>query len=272
MRGIFLYLLAYAAQATGVDVLGATAMSTHVHVVIHDREGRHPDFTRILHALLARALNHLRERQGAVFERRSPGVVELADREAQLTHLAYVAANPVASGLVEHGRDWPGARTHAEDVRAGSLDVVRPDTPFFEQSVLPERITLRLAVPPGFSDLGRDAFATLLAKRIASAEEAARSERRRARKGFLGERGLKRQSWRNGPPWPSKLQRRQIRPEVMATEPETRRALLDAIATFRRAYSEALAALRGGLRDALFPEGTWLLAKRFGAQVAPSSA
>ncbi len=37
--------------------------------------------------------------------------VEIADRDACIDAVGYVLANPVAAGLVEHGRDWPGVRS-----------------------------------------------------------------------------------------------------------------------------------------------------------------
>ena len=262
---IVLYLVAVAADRFDMSVLAVCGMASHIHVVVHDRHGQHPAFTQWLHAMIARATNQLRGRFGALFDRRQPGVVELADRDVLLEHLCYVAANPTAAGLVEHGRDYPGARTNPQDfVTARTIE--RPATAFFQDSSLPESVTLRLEVPPGFHDLAPSEFAGRFASRLGEVETELRRAWRAQGRSFLGKQALKRKSWKDTPK--SKLQRGRgtIRPRVAATTKAGRVAVLNRLADFVRDHAEALATFRRGDRGVSFPLGTWAAVRRFGAR------
>ena len=261
---IVLYLVAVAADRFEMNVLAVCGMASHLHLVVHDRFGQHPAFTQWLHAMIARAANQLRGRFGALFDRRQPGVVELADRDVLIEHLCYVAANPTAAGLVEHGRDYPGARTNPQDfVTARTLN--RPTTAFFVDSCLPESATLRLGVPPGFQDLTPREFAGRFANRLGEVEEELRRAWRAEGRSFVGKPALKRKSWKDTPK--SKLHRGRgtIRPRVAATTKAGRVAVLNRLADFVRDHAEALATFRRGDREVSFPLGTWAAVRRFGA-------
>ena len=268
MEQLVLYLVAVGAERHDIGVLGLCAMSSHIHLVIHDRAGRYPAFLQWLHSLLARGLNQLRGRYGPVFDRRQPGVVELADPELILEHLAYVAANPTAAGLVAHGRDYAGARTNPQHFVAGPRTIGRPATQFFEASSLPQTATFRVEVPPGFDDFEPGRFAGRLAERIGALEARHRDKRRQQGKGFLGPAGQKKLRWQDTPKSKLRRGRGTIRPRVAASTRETRVAVLHRLCEFVRAHAEALDALRRGSGAAVFPHGTWAAVTRYGARCA----
>src|SRR5262249_32043537 len=111
VSAIFLYCLAYAANKTGIDVHGFVQMSNHWHGVVTDPQARLPEFLRIFHRLTACALNAVHGRVENFWAAEAPSVVRLDHPDDVLDKLAYMAANPVAAGLVDDPTDWPGVMT-----------------------------------------------------------------------------------------------------------------------------------------------------------------
>src|SRR6187402_2935003 len=116
VNDIFTYLLAVIAKRHGVLVHAAVLMSTHEHLVVTDVNGRLPRFLAELHRMLALCVKVLRKWEGEVWDGAKTSVVELRTPQAVIEKLAYVAANPVAAGLVRKACDWPGVTTVPEDL------------------------------------------------------------------------------------------------------------------------------------------------------------
>jgi REP element-mobilizing transposase RayT len=150
---LFAELLALASDRCKVSVLGVVLMSNHYHLVLHDREGRFPEFIAWFHARLTRRLNRLRGRSDTMWEARQTSVVELGDRDAILEALAYVHLNPVAAGLVADPLTWPGIVTGPADYAPGGTARGRM-WPF------------QVEVPPSHAHMAPGAFQRLLAERI----------------------------------------------------------------------------------------------------------
>jgi len=265
------YLLAVGCEKFGLELLGVVVMSNHYHLAVHDRHGRHPAFTQWFNALLARAGNHLRRRTDAFWAVEQVNVAELADPEAVLDNLAYLAANPVEALAVRHGRDWPGLRTDPGDHLAARPRIVRRPKGFFrDESELPERATLRLVRPPTHAHLTTEAFAEELASRVDRLEAAHRRKAEEERAPFLGPGGVRRQPCHQRPVRAEPHGAgRVLRPQVIAQCKQARCGVLARIFTFRAAYAEALAAFAAGARDAIFPYGTWLHPRLHGARCHP---
>ena len=66
--------------------------------------------------------------------------------------------------------------------------------------------------------------------------------------------------------------RRRLSPRVAAAEPQVRVAAIKRIAQFVQQYRQALAQWTQGLRDVLFPFGTYLLRLRSAVRCAQSGA
>src|SRR6185295_147507 len=118
---------AVASARFGVIVHGYVTMSTHVHLVVTDVEGRLPSFVAMFHRLVAMATKVLRKWDGAVWDAAQTSYVRLETREAVLDKLAYVIANPVADGLVRTANEWPGAKSCVGELGTGVQRAARPD-------------------------------------------------------------------------------------------------------------------------------------------------
>src|SRR5260370_29674575 len=105
---IFLYCLAFAAERTGVLVHATCVMSNHHHIVVTDRHGVLPNFLRELHRLTAKAMNASQGQWENLWAAEPCNVVRLVTAEDIEDKIAYVAANPVAAGLVKQPEQWPG--------------------------------------------------------------------------------------------------------------------------------------------------------------------
>src|SRR5688572_20218845 len=104
----FLYVLAVAAERTGVQVVMVSVLSNHHHCVVYDPEGRVCQFMQYLHGFVARVVNYQRGRYDAFWSADAACLVELGNR-ADLVRLAvYAAGNPVKDNLVARVADWPG--------------------------------------------------------------------------------------------------------------------------------------------------------------------
>jgi REP element-mobilizing transposase RayT len=260
---IFRFLIAWAAQKTEVQIHAVVVMSNHIHLVVTDVAGRLPDFTRELHRMTAKAMNALQGQWECLWSPEPAHYLELGDDDDVIRKIAYVVANPVAAGLVERSRDWPGVLLCAVDEPVAE-HVERPTSYFAEAGEFSRSIVLRVVSPAGIPD-----FAIRLRSELARLRDAAHAEMRTRGISFLGrqrvlgasfERKAKRHERRCG-----------ITPRVAAKNLFLRRAMLAAHTQFVVAYSAALTRWRTGLREIEFPVGTWLMRVVHGVRVALSS-
>lgn len=246
----FGYVLAVVAARHGVAIAAGVAMANHTHVVVWDREGRLPAFTRDLHRLWAVVVNAWRGRRGEVWDGEPPHVLELADGETAAEACAYVLANPVKAGLVRRGREWPGFRTTANAIGREEA-FARPARVFAAEGAMPARAVLRLEAP-----WGERRFAELVAVRVAEKERRAREALREAGRGWVGVWRVLATPWREAAARPEGRGRG---PVVAARDAVVRAARLAARWAFRVAYGAALARYRAGEREVEFPYGTWAM-------------
>ena len=132
---------------------------------------------------------------------------------------------------------------------------------------MPETATLSFARPPGFEELSADSFAAMLLERVRAVEEDASSERRRTGATVLGRRAVLSQKPTDRPT--SSEPRRELDPRVAARSKWSRIEALMRSRAFRDAYAAARAALVAGVRDIVFPAGTYWLRRFANAYCAP---
>jgi putative transposase len=248
---VFVYLLAVAAQRFAIRVHAFCVLSNHFHLVVTDTAARLPAFHQFLDALVARALNASLGRWEAFWAPNSYSAVTLASPDDVVDKAAYVLANPVAAGLVPSGRLWPGLWSAPERVGGIAFEISRPKHFFDTKGSLPEKVTLQLDPPPGFtSDEFREQLMTALEQREQHAVKEVGPNC------FLGASHVVSQKPtdcpRSGEP------RRNLNPRVAARDKWKRIEMLGRLVNFLRAYREAWAARRKGSR-AIFPNGTYLL-------------
>ena len=141
---ILAYCLALAIEKTGIILHAACCfLSNHHHLVVTDPRGVLPDFLRELHRLSAKAMNASQGQWENLWSAEPCSAVLLADEHDIVDKIAYVAANPVAAGLVRTPEDWPGLSLWRE----GVVEVKRPGAYFHENGACPERLVLRVENP-----------------------------------------------------------------------------------------------------------------------------
>jgi len=251
---VFLYVLALAAQRFDIRVHGFCVLSNHFHIVLTDPLALLPAFHQLLDALVARAVNASLGRWEAFWAPNSYSAVKLLSRSDVVEKTAYVLANPVAAGLVATGSAWPGPWSAPERIGGDAYVVKRPKHFFDPKGGLPDEVTLHLTLPPGFDSA--EQFRDELERALEAREADARTHWH-ARGGFLGVARVLAQkpTARPAPGEP----RRKLNPRVAGRDKWKRIEALGRLKSFLAEYRVALARLRAGIEDAVFPHGTYQL-------------
>lgn len=250
------YLIARTAARTSVKVHAYCAMSNHLHLVVSDPLATLPGFLQDVDSLAARALNARYGRSGYFWEEGTFNSLLLDSPEDVLDRCAYVLANPVTAGLVRRARQWPGLWSAPE--RIGEPQVFERPGHFFKKTgQTPSQAKLTLEVPPGCGAAAE--FRARLAEELRAREEKVARERR----SFLGVARVLRQRVLDGPARPKPI--RGLRPRFAARSHHRRMELASRLKEFLADYQEALAAWRSGLREVVFPAGTYLMRVQHGA-------
>ena len=257
-NAIFRYTLAVVAQRYNVRVHAFCVLSNHYHLVLTDSHAKLPDFHRDLDGLVARATNCSLGRWESFWDPDSYSAVRLESREAVLEKMVYVLANPVAAGLVRRGHEWPGLWSAPSQIGGGFITSERPKGFFREAGPMPASAGLQLERPPGFES--DESFVVALSRGLREAEDRAAAVVGREGRSFVGPARVLAQkpTARPAPGEP----RRTLSPRVACRNKWGRIEALLRLAAFGRAYREALGAWRTGMREALFPPGTWLMRVR----------
>ena len=253
---ILAYCLAYALEKTGVMLHAACFMSNHHHLVVSDPMGLLPDFLRELHRLTAKAMNALQGQRENLWSAEPCSAVRLADDQDVVDKIAYVAANPVAAGLVQKPEDWPGLSMWID----GAATITQPHAYFRAGGECPESLALRVVSPRLEHGDSVQRVRCAIAMKVAEAHR----KMQIAGRVFIGRAAVLTQSLVKQAM--SFEPRRVIVPTVAAKHPQARRALLAIQKAFRVAYRRALSAWQAGQRDSVFPFGTWWMRVHHGAQ------
>jgi hypothetical protein len=261
---IFRYVLAVAAERYGIMLHAFCVLSNHYHLVVTDPHARLPEFHRYLDGLVARATNCCLGRWESFWDPDSYSAVRLEGAADVLEKMVYVLANPVAAGLVRHGNEWPGLWSDPGMIGGGAIGVDRPREFFRENGPMPPSAQLQLCRPPGFES--DSSLVEALRQRLGDAEDRAAAELAREGRSVLGSGRVLAQR-PNSRPAPGEP-RRALSPRVACRNKWGRIEALLRLTEFRRAYRDALRAWRAGVRDVLFPPGTWLMRVHHDARCA----
>jgi putative transposase len=263
-NAIFRYVLAVAASQHEIDVHAYCVLSNHFHLIVTDPHGRLPDFHRVLDGLVARATNALLGRRESFWDPDSYNATRLEDAESVFEKIAYVLANPVAAGLVRRSADWPGLWSDPHLIDGDPVCVERPAGFFRTDGPMPAVARLCLRRPPGCE--ASDAFITRLLLQLHDDEDRAALRVAGQGRSFLGVAVVLAQSPRARPAPVDP--RRRIRPRIATRNVARRVAALRRLREFAQDYREAFDAWTGGVREVLFPLGTWLMRVRHAAPCA----
>jgi hypothetical protein len=240
-------------------------MSDHYHGVFTDVLGTLPEFEEIAHKLIAKCVNSSLGRWENVWSSAAPSSVRLEDAGSVIDKIVYTLCNPTAAGLVASGEDWPGLRTSPREILGSETVVDRPDVFFRKEGPTPEKVVLRI-VPPRVEGMTAEEIVAEIEARVEAREQELRDEARRARRSFLGRNAILRQSPYATPE--TQERRRKLSPLVAASDPLVRIAAVTRIKQFLLDYRQALLKWRRGIRDVVFPYGTYALRIRSGVACA----
>lgn len=260
------YSLIVSARRHGILLHAFCAMSTHVHYVVTDPNGRLPRFLEMFHRLVAIGVKSLRKWDGAVWDRAQTSVVELCTRQAIVEEIAYTLANPVQAGLVLNAHEWPGVKTLVTDIGSNRIEAIRPNECFnpknSEWVLHPE---LDVSVPPSIDAEDVPKLIADIQSELAKLEAAARA--RIPKKKVLGPERATKVSPESR--ISSREPIRQLNPTfaVGRGQPDAIDIAKKALHEFRTAYRKALDAWRAGDRTVEFPAGTYAMRVVHGANV-----
>jgi REP element-mobilizing transposase RayT len=260
----FLYLLAVAARRYDVHVHTFCVLSNHLHLVITDLHARLPAFMQYLDSLVARAVNaSIGHFEAFWASGESYSAVEPIAPGDVVGKAAYVLANPVAAVLVRRGAEWPGLWSSPESF-GSKLSVPRPQHFFDRRGYMPESVELEFKVPPGFDSA--EAFRARVTDELQALEDEHRHKITSAGRRFLGAARVLKQSPFASPQ--SREPRFQLKPRIAARGRWRRIEAILRDQTFLSSYRVAWLAWTAGVRDVVFPAGTYLLRVLHGAQCA----
>lgn len=118
-REVFFRLVGLLRSRFGMVVRAVTLMPTHFHMVLGDPRGLLPQAMQLFGTNLARAVNKLLEREGRLFVGRYKNRVIRTVRYLAVVY-AYLAANPVRAGLIEHPEHrWPSTHRALAGLESG---------------------------------------------------------------------------------------------------------------------------------------------------------
>ena len=255
---LLVYVLAISAARFGIQVHAFCAMSTHLHLVVTDVDAMLPRFLQFFHRIVALGTKVIRAWEGAVWDHEPPSVVRLLTPEAVVEKTAYVLANPVAAGLVQRARDWPGAKVDVDALGRGQLHAQRP-TSYLNRNnpTWPAEATLPLTLPPALAERGAEAFRREVMAELEREEAKRRTEVTAQSCGVLGAvRACTLSPYKRATSFEA-LRKRNPTFALGRNQEDARKSVVDAVRDFRRAYRDALGQWRERVRSIVFPLGTW---------------
>ena len=269
---IYWYATALLAAELGIEVHAVQILSNHIHEVLTDTRGELPNFLQQRNRLLANAIKVLRVWPEEVFSREGASVVALHGDDAVLQKIAYTLANVVEAGLVANPEDWPGVTLAATDIGTRTIRVARPKI-YFDRSNTrwPASAEISITVPRALEEhLGHEGARERIVATVNAAVEKARIVARNAGRVV---RSIKRIFEVSHTTRASSCEQAgQRQPTFAAGGNREMAAAAEKERTgFLTAYRTALQTMRSGIRDVLFPAGTWRLFRELGVNVFSST-
>lgn len=260
----FYYLLACMQERYSLEFHTGSVLSNHPHLLLTDTLGdRIQLFNRDFFSLLSRSTNCYWGRSENLINSRRPNCVLVAPRaEDIIDKAAYIAVNMVEAGLVSHAKKWPGVRVLASEMGTLTMRIKRPEFFYNPKGPLPEYATLRFTVPKVW-DMDKKALKRAIEQECNRREGSIRERMRRAGRRFMGAKRVKRQSPRSRPrnrkTWFDRV------PHLACKDRDLRVRFIQWRQERQRRYEAKRRALLEGVKDVLFPEGTFALWK-YGGQ------
>jgi len=241
----------------------ATLLSNHLHLLLTDVLGDQlANFNTHFFSLLSRSVNVHRGRRGNLLDPEGVNDVLICPRAEDLIHHGcYVSMNAVEAELVSHAKRWPGVCIRPSDMGRLRLEVRKPGTFFDPKGEIPDVVTVEFTIPEAM-----DCEPEELRRRMAEEHNRREEEKRRqmARDGrkFIGRKAILRQSPFTRPKHPLPLF--DLVPHVACKDRGLRIRMLRWRKERNLKYRELLARVREGVKNVVFPVGTFVMHFRNG--------
>ena len=258
LTNLFRYILIYAAKKYGIQVHALCVMSNHYHMVLTDTRGTLPRFLQEFNRVVALGVKCIHGWEDQVWESKPAKEIELRKPQAIIAAIAYVMANPVAAGSVEHAHQWPGAITLPHELGNGVIKATRPSFYFDPKNPQwEEEMTLPITLPPNVTQEEGARFRSQVAIELMRLEKKAHREMREKGWSFLGAVRVMRLSPTDRAKKPKPRVERNPTFAVGQGNAEALKEAIEERRAFLSHYYQALEKWRAGDRDVVFPAGTW---------------
>ena len=264
---VFLYCMACALECSGVQVVAFVALSNHYHAIVIDVEGRLPEFMACLNRLVGKCVNTSLDRFETLWSSEPYSAVRLETKDDQWEKILYVLSNPTAAGLVPSLSQWPGASSDPRGFGGAPIAVQRPEVYFRADGLMPETAKLELTVPEAFSDLTPRQFGTRLAKGLAARQGEHAAALDAEGRTFLGREAVLRQSPFDAPVSVT-TGGMGLNPRVACRDKWRRIEALGRLKEFLDAYRVAWLDFKQGVKEVVFPAGTYWMCRHAGLPAA----
>jgi hypothetical protein len=212
---------------------------------------------------LAREVGRLTGWKEKIFGRRYQAIVISEEEGAQIERLRYGLAHGAKEDLVERPRDWPGAHTVQALLEGEALEglwfdrtqeyLARRRGETFDRLQYATREVLELDPLPCWRHLTPEQRRARVATLVEDIESETAARRRRTGAKPLGVAAVLSQDPLQKP----KRTKKSPAPAFHAASRDVRRSLWDAYSLFVAAYRAAAEKLRNGVRDVVFPSGSF---------------
>lgn len=246
-RELFGYMFGKAANDCGQLAHVACCMSNHVHTVLTDQTGLRSKFMQQLYSNSARKRNLSLNRRENLWAPGQPGDMVILDLEKIIERVLYVALQPVAAGCVERAEEWTGFQILPRHW-GKPMQFERPE---WCGSSMPEVVEFTPMPPPGFEHLPLDKVIDFFEDLIAQEEKRYAKKRTRP---VLGIEYCEAISPFYTPKTSAPM--RTLNPRFCTSDTKVLFRALQRLRRFRSEHRAALAGLRAGDRDVVFPAGT----------------
>jgi REP element-mobilizing transposase RayT len=264
LNAILIGTLARAKRRHKVRVCFFVCVSNHMHLLLWTEDARElAQFMGYFLSKLAREVGRLTGWKEKIFGRRYQAIVISEEEAAQVERLRYGLAHGAKEDLVERPRDWPGAHAVRALLEGEILEglwfdrtqeyLARRRGETFDRLQYATRETLELDPLPCWGDLTPERRRARAAALVEDIESEAAARRRRTGVKPLGVAAVLSQD----PLEKLKKTKKSPAPAFHAASRAVRRSLWDAYSLFVAAYRAAAEKLRAGVRDVVFPPGSF---------------
>src|SRR4051812_30770797 len=264
LNQIIIGTLARAKRRYKVRVCFFVAASNHLHLLLDvDDAQQLSRFMGYFGSKLAREVGRLTGWKQKIFGRRYQAIVVSPEEAAQIERLRYGLAHGAKEDLVERPRDWPGVHAVRALLEGEILEglwfdrtqeyLARRRGEKFHPLQYATREVLELDPLPCWEHLTEEQRHVRVAALVEDIESEAAARRKRTGTTPLGVAAVLAQNPLQRP----KKTKRSPAPAFHVASKAMRRELWNAYALFVAAYRAAAEKLRAGVRDVVFPRGSF---------------